>query len=91
MSTLREKQRKALMYGASNLQRSSRKNKKYVVTYAGKDIHFGDSRYQDYTQHGDKIRRESYIKRAMGIRNKSGRQTFRDKMSPNYWAIRILW
>ena len=91
MSSLREKQRKALMFGASNLQPSPRKNKKFVVTYGGKDIHFGDSRYEDYTQHGDKKRRESYLKRAMAIRNKHGRLTFRDKMSPNYWAIRILW
>ena len=91
MSTLRAKQRKALMFGASNLQPSSRKNKKFVVTYGGEQIHFGDSRYQDYTQHGDKVRRESYLKRAMGIRDKSGRLTYRDKTSANYWAVRILW
>ena len=91
MSSLRAKQKKALMFGASNLQRSTRKNKKFVVTYGGEQIHFGDSRYQDYTQHGDKKRRESYLKRARGIRDKHGRFTFRDKTSPNYWAIRILW
>jgi len=91
MSTLQEKQRKALLYGASNLQPSSRKHKKFVVTYAGKDIHFGDSRYQDYTQHGDKKRRESYLRRARGIRDKHGRFSFRDKTSPNYWTVRILW
>lgn len=91
MSSLREKQKKALMFGASNLQKSSRKNKKFVVSYGGEEIHFGDSRYQDFTQHKDKKRRDSYLKRARGIRNKEGRQTYRDKTSPNYWSVNILW
>ena len=91
MSSLREKQKKALMFGASNLQPSTRKNKKFVVSYGGEEIHFGHPAYQDFTQHGDKKRRDSYLKRARGIRNKEGRQTYRDKTSANYWAVNILW
>lgn len=91
MSTLKEKQKMALMFGASNLQKSSRKNKKFVVSYGGKEIHFGDSRYKSFDQHGDQKRRDSYLKRARGIRNKEGQQTYRIKTSPNYWAYRILW
>ena len=91
MSSLKEKQKKALMFGASNLQPSTRKNKKFVVSYGGKEIHFGHSAYQDFTQHKDKKRRESYLKRARGIRDKQGRQTYRDKNSANYWSYRILW
>ena len=91
MSTLKEKQKMALMFGASNLQKSSRKNKKFVVSYGGEEIHFGDSRYQSFDQHGDKKRRDSYLKRARGIRNKQGQQTYRDKTSPNFWAVNILW
>ena len=91
MSSLKEKQKKALMFGASNLQVSTRKNKKFVVSYGGKEIHFGHPAYQDFTQHGDKKRRESYLRRARGIRDKAGRQTYRNKASPNYWSYRILW
>ena len=91
MSSLREKQKRALMFGASNLQKSSRKNKKYFVSYGGKEIHFGHPAYQDFTQHRDKKRRDSYLKRARGIRNKQGQQTYRIKTSPNYWAVNILW
>jgi hypothetical protein len=47
---------------------SKAKNKKYSV-YVMKDgkkklISFGDSRYEDYTQHKDEKRRQSYLKRA---------------------------
>ena len=91
MSSLREKQKKALLFGASNLQKSSRKNKKFVVSYGGKEIHFGDKNAEDYYQHKSKKRRESYLKRARGIRDKQGRQTYRDKTSPNFWSYWINW
>ena len=74
--------------------KSSAKNKKYSV-YVMKGgskrlIHFGDSKMQDYTQHKDDKRRESYLKRSAGIRDKSGRLTKDDKNSANYWARRLL-
>jgi len=31
-----------------DIQKSSRKNKKYMVEIDGKTIHFGDNRYQHY-------------------------------------------
>lgn len=77
--------------GASDLKRSTRKNKKWVVTYRGKEIHFGDTRYDDFTVHKEPERRERYLKRAKGIRDKEGRLTHKDKNSANFWAINLLW
>ena len=69
---------------------SKAKNKKMSV-YVMKDgkrklINFGDTRYQDFTQHGDKQRREAYLKRTAGIKNKEGKLTKDDKNSSNYWS-----
>ena len=75
--------------------KSSAKGKKMSV-YVMKDgkkklIHFGDSQMKDYTQHGDKKRRESYLKRSAGIRGKDGKLTADNKNSANYWSRRVLW
>jgi hypothetical protein len=43
---------------------SWRKNKKLAVVFNNnRTIHIGDNRYSDYSQHGDKKRKENYIKR----------------------------
>jgi len=75
--------------------KSKAKNKKFSV-YVMKDgkkklIHYGDSRYLDFTQHKDKERRKSYLLRAKGIRNKKGELTWKDKNSANYWSVKTLW
>tara|TARA_R110000737_G_scaffold346434_1_gene376237 strand:+ start:653 stop:907 length:255 start_codon:yes stop_codon:yes gene_type:complete len=75
--------------------KSNAKNKKFSV-YVMKDgkkrlINFGDSRYQDFTQHKDEKRRASYLARAKGIKNKKGELTWKDKNTPNYWAVHYLW
>ena len=74
---------------------SKAKNKKFSV-YVMKNgkktlINFGDSRFEDYTQHKDKVRQNSYLARAKGIKNKQGEFTYKDKNSANYWAINYLW
>ncbi len=74
---------------------SKAKNKKFSI-YIMKDgkkklISFGDSRYEDYTQHKDEKRRQSYLKRAKGIKDKDGNLTYKDKNTANYWAIKLLW
>ncbi len=76
--------------------KSKAKNKKfsvYVLDEKGskKLIHFGDSRYQDFTQHKDEKRRQSYLKRAKGIKNKKGELTYKDKNTANYWSVKTLW
>ena len=83
-------------------QKSTRKNKKYMVKYDNKWIHFGDKRYDQHEDktplklykdqnHYDKNRRESYLKRAKGIKDKNGNLTYLDKTSPNYYSVKFLW
>lgn len=84
--------RKAKSLGAKDLERSTRKNKKYVVTLKdGEKINFGDSRYQDYTMHKNAKRRANYRKRAAGITDKAGNLTYKDKKSANFWSYNLLW
>ena len=53
------------MYGAKDLQISTRRNKKYVVTLKnGDQIHFGHPDYKDFMIHQDQDRRFRYRKRA---------------------------
>eukprot|EP01050_Picozoa_sp_SAG11_P024157 SAG11_NODE_5066_length_1674_cov_2.102222_2_plen_87_part_00 len=75
---------------------SKSKNKKMSV-YVMKDgkkklIHFGQKGYPDFASGtATKEQRKSYLARAKGIRDKNGNLTWKDKSSPNYWAIRVLW
>ena len=69
--------------------KSTRKGKKKMV-YVMKEgkkrlIHYGDSSMEDYTQHGDKKRRASYLARSGGIKGAN------DKNTANYWARKDLW
>lgn len=89
------------------IKKSTRKHKKYMVLVKGKGkrfktIHFGDTRYQHFKDttplqlykklnHFDSDRRERYLKRARGIKNKAGELTHKDKNSPNYYSIKFLW
>ena len=76
----------------SSLTRSSRKHKKWKVRApSGKWVHFGDSRYEDFTQHRDPERRRRYLARATAIRDKSGNLAYKDPEPPNYYAVRLLW
>jgi hypothetical protein len=75
---------------------SWRKGKKMVVLAKKgngqtKVIHFGDSKMQDYLQHKDLNRRRNYLTRSEGIRDGSGRLTYNNIFSANYWSRRILW
>jgi hypothetical protein len=83
--------KKALKLGATTLKRSNRKNKKWAVLYKNTWIHFGDSRYQDFTQHGDHIRRANYRKRHRAIRLKDGRLAYMVKTQPSFWAYNLIW
>ena len=60
-----------------DVKKSNRKNKKWVAEFCmcsgstkckpgeRKFVHFGDSRFSDYTIHGDTKRREAYRSRAI--------------------------
>ena len=65
---------------------SWRKNKKKVVCVDGKLIHFGDSRFEDFTQHKDEDRRKSFR-----ARHKCDSLTIKDKGGARYWACKKLW
>lgn len=74
------------------LQPSTRKNKKYQVIFVGADgktpyktIHFGDSRYEDFTQHNDEERKKLYIKRHQK------RENWLDPFTSGFWAFNLLW
>ena len=83
---------KAKDLGAESLDYSSRKNNKYMVTLpSGKKVHFGSSKYEDYTVHKDKERRDKYRARATKIKNKQGELTYTNPESSNYWSIKLLW
>ena len=47
--------------------------------------------YYKSLDHGDKKRRDSFLKRAKGIKNKKGELTYKDKNTANYWAVNYLW
>jgi len=76
---------------------SKAKNKKYSVYVKSNNksgmklINFGDSRYEDFTQHKDEKRRKAYLKRAKGIKNGKGQLTWKLKDTPNYWSVHYLW
>ena len=82
--------RKFTAYSAGDgakLMISSRSDKKYkVITPDGKTVHFG-STLEDYTKHGDNVRRQAYLKRSAGIRG----NWKLDKYSANSLARNILW
>jgi hypothetical protein len=87
------------------LELSKHKDKKFkIVTPKGKTIHFGDKRYEHYSNaqlpniyrniyrtHNDPFRQIDYLRRAMGIKNKRGKYTHDDPESANYYSIRLLW
>ena len=90
-SDLKTAQERAEKYLGKNtiLRISSKKNKKYTVfnPKTGKDVDFGDIRYEDYTKHKDVVRRANYLNRATKIKG----DWKKDQYSPNNLAINILW
>ena len=84
---------------------SNKKNKKYdALTPNGKWVSFGDKRYSHYktsnlipqnlhifNEHNDLKRRESYLKRALNIKNKKGQYTWNNPNYPNFYAVHLLW
>ena len=68
------------------LKPSTRKNKKFMITTPdNKKIHFGDSRYQDFTMHKNKERKELYIQRHQA------RENWNDLNTAGFWSRFLLW
>jgi hypothetical protein len=51
-----------------------------------KKIYFGDKRYEDYTQHGDKKRKASFR-----ARHRCDPVKQLNRNTPRYWACQYLW
>lgn len=73
-----------------SLYKSDKPKKKYYVVIDKQDgkrtkkIYFGDSSYEDYTQHHDKQRREQYRSRHSG-------DNIHDYNSAGFWSWHVLW
>lgn len=68
------------------LSKSSRKNKKFMIKSEGnKTVHFGDSRYSDYTIHKDEDRKKRYI-----LRHRM-REDWSDPQTAGFWSYHLLW
>ena len=69
-------------------------HKKMVLAKKGDEVKlvkYGLRGMEDYTQHKDPKRRENYLKRSAGIKDKNGKPTKDDPFSPNHWARKDLW
>ncbi len=67
---------------------STRKNKKFMIMNPeNKYVHFGDKRYEDFTQHKNKDRTQNYLKRSSNIKG----NWKNNKYSPNNLSMHILW
>jgi hypothetical protein len=77
-------------------ENSNKPGKKFMVriyipeTKKDKIIHFGNTRYEDYTQHKNPYRKRNYLIRS-GYLRKGGRLSKNDYTSPNFWSRRKLW
>lgn len=76
------------------IEKGTAKNKKFKAVFSHyvdnklkiiKTVQFGDSRYDDYTQHKNKDRREAYRKRHLKDLDKG------NYMSAGYLSFYLLW
>lgn len=69
------------------LTKSTRKNKKFRAFFPEKrkTVHFGDSRYDDYTMHKTPGRKASYLARH------KNRENWQNPFSAGFWSRWLLW
>lgn len=84
LSNINIVQKNATRLGLGNVFVSPRKNKKYAIMVNGKWVHFGDSRYADFTGHGDERRRELFRKR-------NAEWATANKNTAGFLAYHLLW
>ena len=86
-----EAQRKAFEYLGQRavIYPSTNKNKKYKIydPINEKWVNFGQMGYEDFTKHGDEIRRNKYLLRSSGIKGNWRNNPY----SPNNLSRNILW
>lgn len=85
-----------------NIQKSTRKNKKYMIKVNNKWVHFGDSRYEQFKDstplklyshldHNDPKRRDNYYKRHSNEKQKAEALKKTSKNTPKYFSHKYLW
>tara|TARA_R110002012_G_scaffold57957_5_gene150384 strand:- start:1137 stop:1418 length:282 start_codon:yes stop_codon:yes gene_type:complete len=85
------------LYKPFKSKKSGKKFSVYVKSKSGSGkgkrlIHFGATGYDDFRSgKATKEQRKSYLARAKGIKKKDGSLAWKDKNSPNYWAVKYLW
>lgn len=84
LSNINIVQKNATRLGLGSVLVSPRKNKKYAVLIDGKWVHFGDSRYADFTGHSDERRRELFRKR-------NAKWATAAMNTPAFLSYNILW
>ena len=68
------------------IEKSTKPGKKMMAKVHGKTIHFGQKGAADFTTHGDRKRKENYIKRHRGENwGKTGTDT------AGFYAKHVLW
>ena len=63
---------------------SNKTNKKFTALIDDKKIHFGDSRYSDYTLHKDTERKKAYLARHK-------KDNYTNPNYPSFYATNLLW
>lgn len=99
----KELKRQMKVFKMPLFKKSSRKSKKYMIeSPKGKWIHFGSAsaeHFKDSTgtgiwshkDHGDRERQRRYLLRACKIRDGTGRLTWNNPETSNFYSIRYLW
>ena len=74
------------MAGIYLLYESRRANKKFSIVSpeTASEVHFGDSSYEDFTQHGDEERKKNYLKRHRA------RENWDDPKTAGFWSRWLL-
>jgi hypothetical protein len=98
LQTLTKKAKKLLStspYKFEGLHKANDSTHKWTIVISLKGylhaISFGHVDYEDFTQHKDRARRANYLARATKIRDKDGRYTYKNPLSPNFYSVNLLW
>lgn len=83
--------RNAISKGATEFKRSTRPNKRFMVRYNGRLIHFGSKTGKAFIDHRDPVKRKAWIARHSKIKLKSGKIAYKDKNQPAYWSRTLMW
>ena len=83
-SNINEVKRRAHNLGLNEVHPSSQAKKKYMIFDGRKMIHFGSSKYEDYTKHHDEKRRNNF-------RSRNRRWETAPRYSAAWLSWNLLW